>query len=99
HRRPPGEKGMSGISQSASQMTETHTPYLSAVIPVYNEEESLGVLHKRLTKVLSSLGKTYEIILVDDGSKDRSAELMRELVAQDPHVVAVILSRNFGHQV
>lgn len=80
-------------------MSISESPCLSAVIPVYNEEESLPALHRRLTKVLSSLGKSYEIILVDDGSRDRSAEMMREIAAADPHVVAVILSRNFGHQV
>ncbi|MDX2175731.1 MAG: glycosyltransferase family 2 protein [Candidatus Sumerlaeia bacterium] len=72
---------------------------LSTVIPVYNEEESLPALHKRLTKVLSNITDDYEIVLVDDGSRDRSAEIIESLAAQDPHVVGILLSRNFGHQI
>ncbi len=74
-------------------------PEVSAVLPVYNEEESLPVVHARLTRVLSALGRSYEIVFVDDGSRDGSAPIMRSLAESDPHVVAVFLSRNFGHQV
>ncbi|MCB2154414.1 glycosyltransferase family 2 protein [bacterium] len=73
--------------------------YISAVLPVYNEEENLPAVHKRLTKVLGKVGKPYEIVLVDDGSSDRSMEIIRELSAADPHVKGVSLSRNFGHQI
>ncbi len=72
---------------------------LSMVIPVFQEEENLPVLHQRLTEVMRQLETSYEIIFVDDGSRDRSVEIMHDLAAQDPHVRVVELSRNFGHQV
>lgn len=76
---------------------ESGAPLISIVIPLFNEEENLGVLHARLSAVLPSLG-TYEIVFVDDGSRDRSAQIVAELRTQDPSVRLVQLSRNFGHQ-
>jgi dolichol-phosphate mannosyltransferase len=77
-----------------------NTPcFLSAVLPVYNEEENLPMLHARLTKVLGALGKPYEIVFVNDGSRDRSWDIITELAGRDAHVRGVNLSRNFGHQV
>jgi undecaprenyl-phosphate 4-deoxy-4-formamido-L-arabinose transferase len=72
------------------------TPEISIVIPVYNEEENLPTLYKRLSPVLEKLKRDYEIILVDDGSADRSPEILKEFARTDPHIHAVILSRNFG---
>jgi dolichol-phosphate mannosyltransferase len=69
---------------------------LSIVSPVYRAEVCIEELHRRLTAVLSELHAEYEIILVDDGSPDRSGELLERLAASDPHITAVILSRNFG---
>lgn len=69
---------------------------LSIVVPVYNEEPNLAALHERLTGVLRSLGRNYEIVLVDDGSTDGSTEIMRAQAAQDPHVRVIYLRRNFG---
>jgi dolichol-phosphate mannosyltransferase len=74
-------------------------PVLSIVIPVYEEEVNLPALHERLTAVMAEVEVAYEIILVDDGSRDRSVEIMHSLAANDPQVVVVELSRNFGHQV
>ena len=71
---------------------------LSAVVPVYNEEGSLGELHRRVTSVLESLEVAYELILVDDGSRDRTPEIIAQLCSRDPRVRAVHFSRNFGHQ-
>jgi dolichol-phosphate mannosyltransferase len=73
-------------------------PDLSIVIPLYNEEENVQKLYRRLTSALKLMGLGYEIVFVNDGSKDRTAELLRGLHESDPHVVAVHLSRNFGHQ-
>ncbi|NPA58069.1 MAG: glycosyltransferase family 2 protein [Aquificae bacterium] len=69
---------------------------LSVVIPIYNEEENLPILYEKLKKVLDSLGKSYEIIFVNDGSTDRSWEIIRELAEKDPHVVGVNFRKNFG---
>jgi dolichol-phosphate mannosyltransferase len=69
---------------------------LSAVIPLFNEKDSLEELHARLSSVFSSMALPYELIFVDDGSTDGSAELLRNLASSDWHVKVIILSRNFG---
>ncbi|AIJ09691.1 polymyxin resistance protein ArnC, glycosyl transferase [Edwardsiella piscicida] len=71
--------------------------FVSVVIPVYNEQESLPELLSRTIAACDAMGKQYEIVLVDDGSSDRSAEILRE-AAQRPgsRVVAVLLNRNYG---
>jgi dolichol-phosphate mannosyltransferase len=73
-------------------------PTLSVVVPCYNEQESIHACHAKLTEVLSALKESYEIVYVDDGSRDKTAELLEDLHARDAHVVIVRLSRNFGHQ-
>lgn len=72
------------------------TPYLSVVIPVYNERENLPVLMKALRPVLDLAGRPFEVIFVDDGSSDGSGEALREIVGQHPHVTVILLRRNFG---
>jgi glycosyltransferase involved in cell wall biosynthesis len=69
---------------------------LSIVIPVHNEAENLGELHRELSETLGATGRTYEILLVDDGSSDGSYELMAALHARDPHVRVIRFRRNFG---
>lgn len=70
---------------------------VSVVIPVYNEQGSLPELLRRTDAACRQLGRAYEIVLVDDGSRDGSAELLQEAVeAPDSHVLAVILNRNYG---
>ena len=73
---------------------------LSIVVPCYNEEACLGALHERLTRAARQVaGDSYEIVLINDGSRDRSWEMMQALSAADPHLVAINLSRNHGHQL
>ena len=75
-------------------------PYLSIVIPVYNEQETLEELYRRLTTALDKLGKTYEIILTNDGSKDRSSEILQELHRRRPSQIRVIeFNGNFGQHM
>lgn len=74
-------------------------PEVSVVIPVYNERENLPELYRRLTEVLGGAAAGHELVLVDDGSRDGSLELLRGLAARDPRVLVVELARNFGHQV
>ncbi|NPA53174.1 MAG: glycosyltransferase family 2 protein, partial [Aquificae bacterium] len=69
---------------------------LSIVIPIYNEEENLPILYEKLKSVLEKLGKSYEIIFVNDGSTDRSWEIIKELSQKDPRVVGVNFRRNYG---
>ena len=71
-------------------------PYLSLVIPVYNEEENLPLLFDAVMKTMKSLKKTWEVIFVDDGSRDKSLEVLRNLAEQDRHVRVVVFRRNFG---
>jgi glycosyltransferase involved in cell wall biosynthesis len=69
---------------------------ISVVVPVLNEEENLPILHQRLTEALAGNGYSYEIIIVDDGSTDRSFDVMQELQAQDDHLRVVRFRRNYG---
>ena len=73
-------------------------PEFSVIIPVYNEEENLEHLFARLSSVMERLG-AYEIILVDDGSRDRSWPIIKELHEKDRRVKGVSFSRNFGHHI
>ena len=73
---------------------------LSIVVPCFNEEGCLGALHERLSSsARKAAGSSYEIVLVNDGSRDRTWPIMQDLVNRDDHVVAVNLSRNHGHQL
>ena len=77
----------------------SETPDYSIVIPVLNEVETLEALYQRLTPVMDALDGTCEAILVDDGSTDGSADVMRELHVRDGRFKIIRLSRNFGHQI
>lgn len=70
----------------------------SIVVPIYNEEDNIPQLHHRLTEVMIDLGESYELVFVDDGSRDRSLDLLQELYAHDPCMRVISLARNFGHQ-
>jgi undecaprenyl-phosphate 4-deoxy-4-formamido-L-arabinose transferase len=71
-------------------------PVLTVVIPVFNEAGTLADLHGRLQRVLKDTGETWEIVFVDDGSSDGSADILRALHAQDPGVRVVRFNRNYG---
>jgi glycosyltransferase involved in cell wall biosynthesis len=76
-----------------------HMPSFSIVAPAYNEQEVLEEFHRRVSAVMQGLGAEYEIVLVNDGSRDATLWLMRMLQAQDPRVSIVDLSRNFGKEI
>lgn len=80
----------------SGELGVTSPPEISVVIPALNERESLPVLHEELTQVLTSLGRSYEIVIVDDGSTDGTTELCRELTRHDPRLVHIELRRCFG---
>ena len=80
-------------------MTEPARPALSIVAPCYNEEGVLPEFVKRVMAVLDSAGGASELVMVDDGSRDRTWELMTAAAATDPRIVAVRLMRNHGHQL
>jgi glycosyltransferase involved in cell wall biosynthesis len=77
---------------------ETATPTLSVVIPIFNEEETLEALFGRLSSALGAIGETFEVIFVNDGSRDSSEKILREFNARDARFKSIHFSRNFGHQ-
>lgn len=81
------------------QTLPTERALVSIVVPCYNEQEVLAHTHERLSRVMQSCGNDYEIVYIDDGSKDRTALLLREIQARDEHVRVIFLARNFGHQI
>ena len=74
-------------------------PLISVVVPCYNEEAVLAATHRRLVDTLSRFGFEFETIYVDDGSSDRTPEILRVLQAASDSVRVLRLSRNFGHQI
>ena len=71
---------------------------ISLIIPCYNEQESLPIFYKEVTSVARRMGSDYELLFVDDGSKDRTLPILKELAAQDEHVTYFSFSRNFGKE-
>lgn len=71
---------------------------ISVVVPVFNEEGNINKLHERLVNTITSFTNAYEIIFVNDGSRDNSLELIKALATQNPQVKYIDLSKNFGHQ-
>jgi glycosyltransferase involved in cell wall biosynthesis len=69
---------------------------ISVVVPLYNEQENIRPLYARLTDVLNGLGQPYELVFVDDGSRDQTPEILDEIYERDSHVRVVRLRRNFG---
>jgi polyisoprenyl-phosphate glycosyltransferase len=74
-------------------------PIYSLIIPIYNEEENINEMYRRLHHVMEQLDGDVELILIDDGSRDRSLKMMRELHHRDNRVHYLSLARNFGHQI
>jgi dolichol-phosphate mannosyltransferase len=74
-------------------------PTVSIIIPIYNEEENIRELYHRLQSVIEQLDGEAELIFVDDGSRDNSLNLIREIYERDYHVKYISLARNFGHQI
>lgn len=74
-------------------------PRYSIVAPCYNEEGVLRELYRRVRDTMEQTGETWELVLINDGSRDRTPEIMRELNAQDARVKVVDFARNFGHQL
>lgn len=70
---------------------------ISVVVPIFNEQELISQFHEAVADALNSTGEDWEVVYVNDGSKDSSLELLRDLQAFDPQVVVVDLSRNWGH--
>src|ERR1044072_5850081 len=76
--------------------TATNNPELSLFLPVLDEEENLKPMHAKISAALDALGKTAEVIYVDDGSTDKSLAILREIAATDDRVRVISLRRNYG---
>lgn len=88
--------GAAEIYLKMNQFKPENNPELSLFLPVLDEEENLRPMHARIREALDSLGKTAEVIYVDDGSTDKSLEMLREIAAEDERVRVISLRRNYG---
>lgn len=77
----------------------SHSTFLSVVIPVYNEEMNIGKLYGRISNTLSAQQFSWEVVFVNDGSRDRSLAILKALAEEDSHIRYIDFSRNFGHQL
>ncbi|MBL8154174.1 MAG: glycosyltransferase family 2 protein, partial [Anaerolineae bacterium] len=74
-------------------------PRYSIIAPIYNEEGNIQALYDRISAVLDSTGESWEVVCINDGSRDRSVELIEVLAAKDSRIKLVSFARNFGHQI
>ena len=74
-------------------------PTFSVVVPIWNEEQVIPELYRRVVEIMDMTGEPWELVCVNDGSRDRSLELLVDLHARDPRVKILDFSRNFGHQI
>jgi len=84
------------MTMNTSDLTNSKSLEISIVIPVYNERENLTMLDEKISRSIKPLNKNYEVILVDDGSVDGSAELIRKLQDGNPHLRLIRFGRNYG---
>ncbi len=84
------------VEQRAAPVLPNERPDISVFLPVFNEEPNLRPLHEKLNESLAQLGRSAEIIFVDDGSSDGSLNILREIAASDPRVRVIALRRNYG---
>lgn len=87
------------LSAPGAATAEAPPPVLSVVVPAFNEEAALPLLHAELTRTLDALALPAEILYVNDGSRDGTLAAIERLMAQDPRVVLLDLSRNFGKEI
>lgn len=80
-------------------MTQSESVTLSIIVPIYNEEQVIPELYRRITGVMEKIGVTWEMVCINDGSRDRSVQMLLELRQQDPRIKLIDFSRNFGHQI
>lgn len=71
-------------------------PFYSIIVPVYNEEENIQILNEEIVQVIKSMGKPFEIIYIDDGSQDRSLEVLKELKSKTPEIKIIVFEKNCG---
>ncbi len=87
------------FTNTATKASAKRRRSVSAIVACYKDAEAIPVMHARLTETLKRIGVDYELIFVNDGSPDQSADVIRDLSAADPHVIGISHSRNFGSQM
>src|SRR5205085_192458 len=87
------------LGRAAPPSTSVGRPVISVVAPAYNEAANLPLFCERTTAVLDALGEPWEIILVDDGSRDATRDVIRRLHEAEPRVKGISFSKNFSHQI
>ncbi len=80
-------------------MNQNQSPIYSVVVPAFNEEAIINEAYKKLTKVMDSINEEYELVFINDGSKDNTVNLIKEICTNDKRVKLLDFSRNFGHQI
>jgi glycosyltransferase involved in cell wall biosynthesis len=90
------EQALTKVKDAGVSLTDSAAPDISVFLPVLNEEPNLGPLHEKLDRALVQLGRSAEIIYVDDGSTDGSLAVLREIAAKDSRVRVIALKRNYG---
>lgn len=89
----------SALNRAGARSATGRYPQISVIVPMFNEEANIDLFYERVRRVLEGAGLRFEIICVDDGSRDRTPMLLRELGRKDPRVKALVLSRNFGKDI
>ncbi len=89
-----------GADQScANSQDPSRRPVISVIVPIFNEEKVIPELYRRMVAVLGDIGQPWELVCVNDGSRDESLSMLLSLREQDPRVKIINFSRNFGHQI
>ena len=82
----------------AAAKKKSESPQRSLIVPCYNEQDALPILVRKVKEAFAAGKAAWELLLIDDGSSDRTPQMIREFAADDPRIKGIILSRNFGHQ-
>ena len=87
------------VQKQTESMDPDQRPVISVIVPIFNEEEVIPELYRRMAAVLGNIGQTWELVCVNDGSRDASLSMLLSLREQDARIKIINFSRNFGHQI
>ncbi len=97
--RPPDAPNPSAAAQQPPDQDPIPSPVISVIVPIFNEEEVIPELYRRMVAVLDGIGQPWELVCVNDGSRDQSLSMLLALREKDTRVKIINFSRNFGHQI
>ena len=97
--RPPDAHNPAAAAKQAADHDPILPPVISVIVPIFNEEEVIPELYRRMVAVLDGIGQPWELVCVNDGSRDQSLSMLLSLREQDARVKIINFSRNFGHQI